>query len=438
MKRVAIVFHDAGGGHRNAADALAAVIERQGRPWKVILINLQDQLDKLDILRRFTGIRTQEAYNRLLRNGWTLGSAQLLKVLQLTIATFHKPTVNLLEGLWRVHAPDILVSVIPHFNRALGESYARASPGRPFVTILTDFADYPARFWIEPKIQRLICGTDRAVEQARGFGYSDDRIFRASGMILNPRFYETPELDVPAERVKLGLRPALPTGLVLFGGYGSKVMIEIAERLSRSNLDLQLIMICGKNEKLAAKLRALKLRMPVFIEGFTSRVNEYMKISDFFMGKPGPGSISEAVAMGLPVIVECNAWTLRQERYNTEWVREHGVGIVLNSLRRVESALWELLAPGTLARMRENAAAIQNRAVFEIPGILESILSAAPQEANSIDQPAWASGRPIPIQTSFSNWHAPFRFGNPGAIRAFDRGSEIGLTANEFKDLQGE
>jgi hypothetical protein len=378
MKQISIVFHDAGGGHRNASNALAAVIEQKNLPWKITLVNLQEQLDAIDVLRRLTGIRIQEAYNRLLRNGWTLGSAQLLKVLQAVIALYHKSTVRSLEGLWRTHSPDILVSVIPHFNRELGESYARVFPGRPFVTILTDFADYPPRFWIEPRIQKLICGTDRAVQQARAFGYGDDHIFPTSGMILNPRFYETKELDAPSEREKLGLRADLPTGIVLFGGYGSKVMVEIAERLSRSSLDVQLIMICGKNEKLASKLRGRKWRMPMFVEGFTSRVNEYMKISDFFMGKPGPGSISEAVAMGLPVIVECNAWTLPQERYNTEWVREREVGVVVHSFREVERAVNELLAPGTLTKMKSNATAIKNRAVFEIPEILERILSSQP------------------------------------------------------------
>ncbi|HUK30139.1 MAG TPA: glycosyltransferase [Candidatus Acidoferrum sp.] len=375
MKRIAIVFHDAGGGHRNAANALASVIERQKRPWEITLVNLQEQLDALDILRRLTGIRIQEAYNRMLRNGWTLGTSQVLKVLQGVIALHHKQTVKNLEELWRTHSPDMLVSVIPHFNLQMGESYANVFPGRPFVTILTDLADFPPRFWIEPKLQRLICGTERAVEQARAFGYGDDRIFKVSGMILNPRFYETPELDVAAERVKIGLKPDVPTGVVLFGGYGSNVMIEIAERLSKSSLEVQLIMICGKNEKLAAKLRGRKWRMPVFIEGFTSRVNEYMRMSDFFMGKPGPGSISEAVAMGLPVIVECNAWTLPQERYNTVWVRERELGIVVHSFREVARAVKELLEPGTLARMRSKAAAINNRAVFEIPDILEKILS---------------------------------------------------------------
>ncbi|HEV3218826.1 MAG TPA: glycosyltransferase [Candidatus Acidoferrales bacterium] len=382
MKRIAIVFHDAGGGHRNAANALAAVIESQKRPWEITLVNLQDQLDSLDVLRRLTGVRIQEMYNRILRNGWTLGTAQLLKVLQAVIALYNKSTVRRLEVQWRSIQPDTLVSVIPHFNRELGESYANVFPGRPFVTILTDFADYPPRFWIEPRIQRLICGTERAVKQARAFGYTDERIFPTSGMILNPRFYETLELDAAAERMKLGLRPGVPTGVVLFGGYGSKVMVEIAERLSRSSLDVQLIMICGKNDALAAKLRGRKWRMPVFVEGFTARVNEYMQISDFFMGKPGPGSISEAVAMALPVIVECNAWTLPQERYNTEWVREREVGIVVHSFRDVVGAVNELLSPGTLARMRSNAAAIKNRAVFEIPDILEKILN-SPESAAS-------------------------------------------------------
>ncbi len=54
-----------------------------------------------------------------------------------------------------------------------------------------------------------------------------------------------------------------------------------------------------------------------------------MQLADFFIGKPGPGSLSEALAMHLPVIVERNAWTLPQERYNADWVLENEVGLVL-------------------------------------------------------------------------------------------------------------
>jgi UDP-N-acetylglucosamine:LPS N-acetylglucosamine transferase len=375
VQRIEFGFFDAGGGHRAAATALQMAIQAQQRPWDVQLTNLQELMDSLDIAKKYANIRIQDIYNTMLRRGWTLGSPQLLRVLQATVRLYHRPTVRLMEEHWKETRPDMLVSFVPHFNRAMGESFGRAFPGRPFVTILTDIADYPPHFWIESDHQYLICGSDRAVEQARKLGNPDDHIFRASGMILHPRFYDAPAEDRLTGRARLGLQPDLPTGLVLFGGYGSNAMLEIAERLDRSNLGVQMIFICGKNEKLAAGLRARKWRIPVFIEGFTSRVNEYMQLSDFFIGKPGPGSISEALAKQLPVIVECNAWTLPQERYNATFVREKQVGLVLHSFAKIDQAVAQLIEPSALARYRSNAAALHNRAVFEIPDILERVFA---------------------------------------------------------------
>jgi len=146
-------------------------------------------------------------------------------------------------------------------------------------------------------------------------------------------------------------------------------------------LGFQLIFICGRNQKLAAALRGQPARHPRFIEEFTTEVPYYMHLSDFFIGKPGPGSISEALAMRLPVIVERNAWTMPHERFNADWVEEMQVGLVVRSFRRIELAVERLLEPQTLVRYRANAAALNNRAVFEIPGILESVLNRAPTGA---------------------------------------------------------
>ena len=197
--------------------------------------------------------------------------------------------------------------------------------------MLTDLADYPPHFWIERKPQYFMCGTEKAVAQARAMGHADERIFRASGMILHPRFYEAPVENPVAERERLGLRPDLPTGLVLFGGHGSKDdarNCRAAEPLeARAAIDFDL----RQERSAGGRIESSPWRVPHFIEGFTTRVNYYMQLSDFFIGKPGPGSVSEALAMHLPVIVECNAWTLPQERYNTEWVVEKEVGVVLRN-----------------------------------------------------------------------------------------------------------
>ena len=372
-KKIEFGFFDAGGGHRAAATALQQVIQSQNRPWDVRLVNMQELMEEIDIAKKYAGIRIEDIYNWLLRNGWTLGSPQMLKVLQAAIWTYHEATVRLLEKHWRESKPDMVVSFIPHFNRAMCESLAKARPGVPFVTVITDIANYPPHFWIERQRQYMVCGSDKAIAQARAEGYTDDELFHASGMILNPRFYEPRLADPVAERVKLGLKPDVPTAMVMFGGFGSKVMLEIAERLDASGLNLQLLFICGRNEKLAEALRSRPAKLPRFVEGFTKNVNTYMQASDFFIGKPGPGSVSEALAMQLPVIVECNAWTLPQERYNAAWVLENNVGFVLKSFREVVPAVAKLIEPETLARYKANAAAMNNRAVFEIPEFLQTI-----------------------------------------------------------------
>jgi 1,2-diacylglycerol 3-beta-galactosyltransferase len=375
VKKLDFIYFDAGGGHRSAAMALQQVIAQQGRPWEIRMVNLQEQLDALDIFRRITGLRLQDYYNLLLKKGWTLGSGELLKGLHVVIRLFQPALVRLLRDFWRAGQPDMVVSLIPNFNRALKLSLEAALPGTPLVTILTDIADYPPHFWIERQQQYLICGSDRAAEQARQLGHAANRVFRASGMILNPRFYEPVTADRGAERQRLGLTPQWPTGLVLFGGEGSAAMLEIAHRLEAAARPLQLILICGRNQKLAASLRGMPARIPMFVEGFTREVPYYMHLSDFFIGKPGPGSISEAIAMKLPVIVERNAWNLPQERYNCEWVRQQDVGMVLRSFRGIAAAVEQLLDPATYGRMCANAAAQSNRAVFEIPDMLERIMA---------------------------------------------------------------
>ncbi|GAC1661240.1 MAG: glycosyltransferase [Candidatus Acidiferrum sp.] len=382
MKKIHILFHDAGGGHRNAAISLKAVIEQQQRPWEVSLVQFQELTDRLDVLRKITGVGIQEQYNKLLQNSWTLGATSLLRILQMTIRVFHRPLVKLLERFWLENPADLLVSVIPHFNREIGESWFKARPGRFFVTLITDLADFPPRFWIEPPMKQsgrqfIIAGTEKASEQARALGFDEAHIFRTSGMILRPDFYAQDDTDPAALRKEMNLQHGLTTAIVLFGGHGSKVMYEITERLDAADLPLQLILVCGKNDALEAKLGARRWKMPVHIIGFTKDIHKIMRAADFMIGKPGPGAIAEAMVKQLPVLIECNAGTLPQERYNAEWVQEKRVGIVLRSFRDVVGGVRQMLDRDRLTEFRRNVAAQQNRAIFEMPEILAGLVGDA-------------------------------------------------------------
>src|SRR5260370_36884749 len=62
MKKVHVVFHDGGGGHRNAAVALQTIISQQNRDWQVELIQFQDLTEPLGVLCELNGDHIQQAY----------------------------------------------------------------------------------------------------------------------------------------------------------------------------------------------------------------------------------------------------------------------------------------------------------------------------------------------------------------------------------------
>lgn len=369
MKKVYLMIYDAGAGHRSTAKAIQNVIEQRKLPWEVHLV---------EAFKEVLGTSaSQDFYNKyVLQKTWAkiINEPLLVPLFKLQIHLSHSAWLARLKKFWQQQQPDIVVSVQPYLNRVLCESLQAASPDVPFVTFITDHADCPPHFWIEKQEQFLICPTKKAVEQAKSFGYTHKQLFRTSGVIIQPQFYEPVLCDRRAERQRLGLDPNLPTALITFGSQGSNIMLEIAESLEKSQLNLQLIFICGRNEELAATLRSQQSRLPRFIETFTSEIPYYMHLSDFFIGKSGSVGVSEAVAMNLPVITDCNALSLFQEKPSAQWIADNEIGIVVRNFKEINQAVAKLIQPENLARYRANAAAINNQAVFEVVDILERLL----------------------------------------------------------------
>ena len=124
--------------------------------------------------------------------------------------------------------------------------------------------------------------------------------------------------------------------------------------------------------------------------GFTDEVCRHLQLGDLFIGKPGPGCLSEALQVGLPVITLRDERTLPQERYNTEWLLELGAGRVLRSWQELPSAVAQILA--RYPDYRTAVARVDNRAVFELPRLLERILRTPPEARRD---PAAAAVRPL-------------------------------------------
>lgn len=396
--RIEIFYFDAGGGHRNAMTALSKLIEAERPDWQVIPVDLQALLEPVDpvyrLTRRVTGSlkrllkpvapsfstiepwQAQDIYNNALKRGVTTGMGTILPVLQRFIARYATEIEALLARRWKDPAtarPDLVVSVIPNFNWVMFGALRRVHPNVPYMTVITDFADCPPHFWMEDQDQIMVCGTDMAYRQAVTTGfYRPSEIHLVSGMILKDNFYRPAPADAPT-RQSLGLLPDKPVALIMFGGNGSsRATTDILNQIDKAGLGVQSIVMCGKNKPLAEELAERPGCRPV---GFVQNVADYMRLADFFIGKPGPGSLAEALHMGLPVIVEKNADTMPQERPNPDWVREKGAGIVIKSFRKeTASAVHDVLRD--LSRYRDNIRlnVPENRAVYEIMELIAKTL----------------------------------------------------------------
>ena len=367
---------DAGGGHRAAANALAAAVDETGPPWRIRVESFQQILLSLDLLRRLTGLSLEDAYNLILRRRWSAAMVPLLRLMHGVIRVRRRALVRTLAAWLReLPRPAAVVSVMPNFNGVMRDAIRIAHPGVPLVVVLTDLADFPKRFWIEPGIDRVVVGTDEAREQAVGLGVPLERVTRVSGMLMHPRFYRVggPEAR-ERTRMELGFGADDFAVTLLYGGKGSPEMAPLAGRLLGADPGWKVIAVCGDNPGLLARLAPLEAgsggRLRPF--GFTDRVAELMAASDVLATKPGPGSLSEAFHERVPVVVVRNQHTIPQERFNTDFVTRHGLGLVVRDWREIPSAVQRLHRDGAEREaIRSRLAAMPpNRAVFEVVDLI--------------------------------------------------------------------
>ena len=363
---------DAGGGHRAAARALQAAVEETCAPIRLRVESFQQTLLPLDVLKRLTGLSLEDAYNLILRRHWSAFMVPLLRVMHAGIRVRRGGIVRTLAGWLRAQPrPAAVVSVFPNFNGILVDAIAASHPGVPLVVVLTDLADFPPRFWIEPGIDRVVVATDEARRQALAIGIPEPRITRVSGMVLHPWFHRAGGNDGgPRLRAELGMATGDFVVTLLFGGKGSPEMLPLAGRLLAADPTQRLVAISGDNPRLHERLAALAAgsggRLAAL--GFTDRVADVLEATDVLVTKPGPGSLSEAFQHRVPVVVTRNVHTIPQERFNTDFVRDRGLGTVVRHWREIPEAVGRLRAdPARREAIRARLAALPgNRAVYEV------------------------------------------------------------------------
>ena len=368
--RIVVACTDAGGGHRATAQALAALL---GDGAETIIVNpYREALAHLDLFAQVLRVPGEEIYNRLMLRRGLAGPVEFLfrRSLLMNIRLRAGDGQRALTGLWTRLRPDLVISVMPWLNGLIAATVAGLSPAPGLAIMPTDMEEtWPRQWFPAADGYAAICGTD-ALARAAG----SRPVHRTTGLLIRDGFHPLGADAVAAGRAALGLEPGRPTMAILYGGHGSRRMLQLARVLGTVSRPIQAIFLCGHNGELARAIAACGLPYPHHVAGYSDRIADLLGLGDLFVGKPGPGSISEALALGLPVLLDA-ARVLPQESCNLRWAQAEGYGEAFADMRGFAHAV-ERFAAGGMAEPGRRARGHANRAARELPGIVAELLAA--------------------------------------------------------------
>jgi 1,2-diacylglycerol 3-beta-galactosyltransferase len=217
------------------------------------------------------------------------------------------------------HPADLIVTVHPFANsfvlRALGKDHP------PFINVVTDMVTTHA-LWYDNRADLILVPTETARRRALKYNIAPEKV-RVVGLPVADKYCQ-PLGRKSTLRKKLGWPMGKPIVLMVGGGEGMGPLAKMAQAIDTSGLDVTLVIVCGRNQRLKATLEACTWENPTLIYGFTRDMPDFMRASDFIVTKAGPGTIAEALNAELPIILY--AKLPGQEDGNVTCVEEEGAG----------------------------------------------------------------------------------------------------------------
>jgi 1,2-diacylglycerol 3-beta-galactosyltransferase len=382
MKKILILMSDTGGGHRATAEALQSVFEeRHGGQLRV---------DMEDLWLRHTPPplnQVPKSY-RLLVNDFPWLYRLIYRVGEEPLAT--EPLLRMassvlsrpISAVIRKSDPDLIVSVHPLMQEIPLRILRRMRRLVPFVTVVTDMIDIHP-IWFDSHVTLCCVPSQAAYELGLQAGLREEQL-RLFGLPIRPAFARPPRAKAEL-RQQLGLIPDVPMVLLVSGGEGMGRMAEITQAVTdalaadsrgKNRPAGQMVVICGRNEKLEEELASRPWLVPTLLKGYVDNMWDWMAACDLLITKAGPGTIAEAMALRLPVVL--SGYIPGQESANVPYVLKHGAGVYLEDPRMIGQLVggWFGSERSIMQQVAERAAALgRPQATYEIADEIVKLLT---------------------------------------------------------------
>ena len=341
---ILVLFSDTGGGHRAAARSLqAAILQLEPRAQIHIIDPLMGESTSSSLVRRLAGLYSPMIQRSPAVWGAVYHSSNTRPAFAAIRGVFGGQVRRGISRFIQQHDPDLVLSVHPLLNQMAWQAIQRGGRRRGLVTVITDLVEFH-RGWMFPRVDRIVVPTEGARQACLRARVPEEKL-RLLGLPVDLRFRPPAPGERAAIRRRLGLDENRFTILVTGGGEGSGKLLQQVRALSARDVDWQLIVVCGRNEKLKRRLSRVDFGHRALILGFVDNMPDLMRAADLSVGKAGPGAIGEALATGVPVLL--TSYLPGQETQNVAFVEEMGIGRYVPKSEQLHKAVVELTAQGS-------------------------------------------------------------------------------------------
>ena len=339
-----------GEGHNQAAEALRLEFLQQDPNNTVKIVDSLDYinpmfdkmfqnayLSTLKINPRLWGtIYDQSGHNNLLNEALTMLSTIKIK------------------RLFREFKPDIVVCTHAFAAGILSllKEKDMIDFHIPLASIITDFDCHIS--WVQPFVDYYFAADTMMRFECTEKGIPKRKI-HFYGIPIRAEFAKEYDKESLKEEFGLDDRPVV---LVMGGGKGLGNLLEATEIILENNKECQILAVAGQNKLLHDRLTELgESHSNLTTFGFTSKIPQLMAVCDFVITKPGGLTVSEALAMRLPIIILDPL--PGQEIKNTNFLVNMGVAIYVNQIKELHIMIDQIThCPLRLQQMKEMAAQI--------------------------------------------------------------------------------
>lgn len=342
--RVALVVCEAGGGHRSAARAITHSIETlYPDTLDIETVAIEDLVGPFG---KAVGMTLSNSYNWALKSG----NYWMEPVIFQAMTTFRHLALPIGKSIPNRHIQslnaDMIVMLIHGAHDTFNEFY-KAYGVIPNMTVVTDAVSIRPS-WVHSSCEQVVVSTPEARQACVAQGVSADKI-HLWGHPIDPKFARPPESDALLKQ-RYFLDSERFTLMIMMGGTGGKNIESFSRLIEEANLPVQILACCGSDKKLYNKMQQLsrQSQTPIKVFGYTEEIPELMAVSDLIVSKPGPGTIMEAMAMDLPLIIDDTNYTMWQEQGNLAFVERNGYGKVIDSIEDFIPTLKPLIENATL------------------------------------------------------------------------------------------